>query len=419
MGKTNQLGVLADVFTSDASNNVGIGGSPSGSYKLEVTGTAKVSSTLLVSGASTFNSSATVTSASTSGFVVNSTNNASYRGFTIQVNGTTQGGMEILPNTGEIRIGGYSTTSDYFPVIYSDGVAALTFGVGATPSATFSSSISATTGNFSNYIVIGGTSGLNTYGSINQPAGEKIIINAYHGLELKTSGGVGSGTPISVFNVSSGGGLTLNGNATTGLDLSSSTYSYSIDIGNNQFIRQKNNAGTLCLLLGMSSDNTTYLRGSQHIVLQPNNGTSVLTAFNSGNVSIGTNDIGYKLNLNGQPGANGYTLWTNYSDLRLKENITDLEAINVLHKICAIRPVTYNYNELSGFDEATRSRRISGFIAQELMEVFPDMVGTIKKDDIEYYDTNLSNLTLYLVKAVQELNQQNQDLKSRLDKAGL
>ena len=62
MGKTNQLGVLADVFTSDASNNVGIGGSPSGSYKLEVTGTAKVSSTLLVSGALT--SSSTITSAS-------------------------------------------------------------------------------------------------------------------------------------------------------------------------------------------------------------------------------------------------------------------------------------------------------------------------------------------------------------------
>ena len=76
---------------------------------------------------------------------------------------------------------------------------------------------------------------------------------------------------------------------------------------------------------------------------------------------------------------------------------------NVLEKISKIRPVTYNYNELSGFDEETRNRRISGFIAQELKEVFPDMVGTIKKDDVEYYDTNLSNLDLYLVKAIQEI----------------
>jgi len=97
----------------------------------------------------TLTGSVIVTSASTSGFVVNSTNNASYRGFTIQVNGTTQGGMEIFPNTGEIRIGGYSTTNDYFPVIYSDGVAALSFGLGATPSATFTGALSGTSATFS------------------------------------------------------------------------------------------------------------------------------------------------------------------------------------------------------------------------------------------------------------------------------
>jgi hypothetical protein len=137
---------------------------------------------------------------------------------------------------------------------------------------------------------------------------------------------------------------------------------------------------------------------------------------NGGNVVIGTvSDNGYKLNCNGQPGANGYTLWTNYSDSRLKENITDLDATNVLDKICAIRPVTYNYNELSGFDEETRARRISGFIAQELMEVFPEMVGTIKKDDVEYYDTNLSNLTLYLVKAIQEQQALITSLQARLE----
>jgi len=131
-----------------------------------------------------------------------------------------------------------------------------------------------------------------------------------------------------------------------------------------------------------------------------------LVVSSGGNVLIGTTtDNGYKLNVNGQPGANGYTLWTNYSDLRLKENVTNLDANNILERINNLRPVTYNYNELSGFDEETRNRRISGFIAQELKEVFPDMVGTIKIKNIEYYDTNLSNLTLYLVKAIQELNE--------------
>jgi len=59
MGITQRLGTIPLAIQTDASNNVGIGAAPSGSYKLEVTGTAKVSSTLLVSGAATFSSSVT------------------------------------------------------------------------------------------------------------------------------------------------------------------------------------------------------------------------------------------------------------------------------------------------------------------------------------------------------------------------
>jgi hypothetical protein len=134
-----------------------------------------------------------------------------------------------------------------------------------------------------------------------------------------------------------------------------------------------------------------------------------------GNVVIGQlTDPGYKLSVNGQPGSNGYTAFANYSDSRLKENITNLEATNILDKISQIRPVTFNYNELSGHDETTKARRISGFIAQELIEIFPDMVGTIKINNTEYYDTNLSNLNLYLVKAIQEQNVLIQELKAEI-----
>jgi hypothetical protein len=61
MGKTFSTGLLTNGVFQDASNNIGIGAAPSGTYKLEVTGTAKVSSTLLVSGAATFSSSVTAT----------------------------------------------------------------------------------------------------------------------------------------------------------------------------------------------------------------------------------------------------------------------------------------------------------------------------------------------------------------------
>jgi hypothetical protein len=56
MGFTQKLGLLAQGVYSDSSLNVGIGGAPSGSYKFETTGTAKISSTLLVSGVVTFGS---------------------------------------------------------------------------------------------------------------------------------------------------------------------------------------------------------------------------------------------------------------------------------------------------------------------------------------------------------------------------
>jgi len=49
MGLTQKLGTIPLAILTDASNNVGIGAAPSGSYKLEVTGTAKVSGVLTLS----------------------------------------------------------------------------------------------------------------------------------------------------------------------------------------------------------------------------------------------------------------------------------------------------------------------------------------------------------------------------------
>ena len=46
MGNTFKTGNYVNAIFQDASNNIGIGAAPSGSYKLEVTGTAKVSSNL-------------------------------------------------------------------------------------------------------------------------------------------------------------------------------------------------------------------------------------------------------------------------------------------------------------------------------------------------------------------------------------
>ena len=76
MGYTQKLGLLAQSVFQDSSLNIGIGAAPSGTYKFEVTGTAKVSSTLLLGGAlsgtsATFSGSVTADS----GFISNNDSN--------------------------------------------------------------------------------------------------------------------------------------------------------------------------------------------------------------------------------------------------------------------------------------------------------------------------------------------------------
>ncbi len=131
----------------------------------------------------------------------------------------------------------------------------------------------------------------------------------------------------------------------------------------------------------------------------------------NGNVGIGIATPTYKFQVNGEPAANGFTAFTNYSDSRLKENITELDS-GYLDKIRQLKPSTFNYNNLSGYDAETRSRLITGFVAQDLKEIFPNMVGTTMINGTEYYDTNLSALPIYLVKAIQELDLKVESLAS-------
>lgn len=133
-------------------------------------------------------------------------------------------------------------------------------------------------------------------------------------------------------------------------------------------------------------------------------GGATYLAVNGGNVGIGTASAPtYKLTVNGEPAANGYTAFTNYSDARLKKNITEVS--NSLDKILKLRPVQFSYNEeyLNLYDDSTALTRVQkGFIAQEVQKLFPEMVGANIVKGKEYLDLNLSNLPVYIVKAMQE-----------------
>ena len=230
-------------------------------------------------------------------------------------------------------------------------------------------------------------------------------------LVIDTSGnlGVGTGAPLSDFNITYTGNGTGNLRATQGeliIDLENTANDEGPGISFGHFsatapevvgriatIRKAYPAMRMAFMFRAGGSGTADFAAADERI-------SILS---NGYVGIANIAPAYPLTLNGQPAANGYTAWTNYSDARLKENIVDFEPTGALSKIIAMRPVSFNYNELSGFSEEARARTVSGFIAQELQVICPEMVGAREIDAEEYLDTNTSNLNLYLVKAIQEL----------------
>jgi hypothetical protein len=224
------------------------------------------------------------------------------------------------------------------------------------------------------------------------------------------------------------GNVSFNGNV--GIGTSSPAYKLDISTSSPEIKLGRTSGNQPKLSFGNPSITDFYLQGDSSTgVLRYDAGPSAawggqhvwfvdqserMRIDSSGNLLVGTASGSYKITCNGQPGANGYTAWTNYSDQRLKENIVDFKG--GLKEVLSLKPRSFNYNELSGYDEETRARTVSGFIAQELMLVCPEMVGTTEIDGVEYLDTNTSNLNLLLVKAIQELKAELDELKSQLGK---
>ena len=352
----------------------------------------------------TFSGNVNISSASTNGFVVNSTNNASYRGFTIQVNGTTQGGMEILPNTGEIRIGGYSSTSDYFPVIYSDGVAALTFGIGAAPTATFSSDVTISKASNTDYLALK---------IENRPITASNTSSGYIGFYSNPGNGsdntISTGRIYGKFDANSYGEARLTFSTVTGFDVYQDVMTLkgtNVGIGtsspNQKLTIAASTNGYVCL-----SENSRNVSGDKNMVWTfGNNANNSSSYFLVCSMPLG--DRMYILgngnieNINNSYGA--------LSDIKLKENIVD--ATPKLENLLKVKIRNYNL-----IGEETKQ---IGVIAQELEEIFPSMVD--EKEDFDKDGNDLGTTTKsvkysifvpMLIKAIQELEARIKQLENK------
>jgi Chaperone of endosialidase/Domain of unknown function (DUF5011) len=92
------------------------------------------------------------------------------------------------------------------------------------------------------------------------------------------------------------------------------------------------------------------------------------------------------------------------SDVRLKTNINSLTASSGIAALLQLNPVTYNWKT-----EATGSPPHTGFIAQQVLPIFPDLVS---QGPDGYYTLNYAGFAPYIVEAVQQMYQQLTSLEN-------
>ena len=92
-----------------------------------------------------------------------------------------------------------------------------------------------------------------------------------------------------------------------------------------------------------------------------------------------------------------------FSDARLKENITNLPS--QLAAICALRPVEFDYKDGSGHQ--------IGFIAQEVQQIYPDLVASGTDGMLTLTDLNKNDARF--IKAFQELNAKVEALEAQIE----
>lgn len=129
--------------------------------------------------------------------------------------------------------------------------------------------------------------------------------------------------------------------------------------------------------------------------------TTHITLISGGGIKAhGASEIDGALNVSGDITAFA-TLSS--SDSRLKQDIEAINSGKALEQVNNLQGIYFKYREKP---ENTNI----GFIAQEVLDVVPEVVRTGSEG---YYSLNYANLTALLVEAVKELSRKIEDLESK------
>jgi len=170
------------------------------------------------------------------------------------------------------------------------------------------------------------------------------------------------------------------------------------------------------LLVGTTSSSQISGAGVKILIGSPGNPVSVVAPNSVGGnqgflmYSTGASAYRFYVDWDGKIYATTTTI-TGISDQRLKENIRDLD--DGLATILALKPRKFDWKEGKGKD----IKNDRGFIAQEFEQVLPDLIDQWKDEPPEGeepYKAVRPDLIPILVKAIQELSAELNELKQRI-----
>jgi hypothetical protein len=221
----------------------------------------------------------------------------------------------------------------------------------------------------------------------------------YEALRIDTNGNIGiaTTTPQVKFHL-------INGTQLTAVP-GSGTYGGPVIIGNDNTLYG--------MYIGSISSGAGYIqqqRGDSAVTyplsLQPN----------GGNVGIGLTNPTYQLQLStDSAGKLSSNIWQITSDSRVKTVKGDYQ--KGLAEICQVRPVRYEFNGKAGITPDGKEH--VSILAQEIMHVFPECVGTfrgkLEEDgpEVDIYNYDGHAITFALINAIKELKAEIDILKAR------
>jgi hypothetical protein len=127
---------------------------------------------------------------------------------------------------------------------------------------------------------------------------------------------------------------------------------------------------------------------------------------------VGTSATTYDVTVDGEVFATGnVTAFGSLSDARFKEDIVDLEGI--LPRIRALRPVDFRWKS-DVYYKPRQGTSDVGFIAQEVEDIFPLLIRKFIPPGVEdeLKGVAYEKLTPYIIKALQELDNELQNLRA-------